>query len=429
MKKNIHNSQFSILLEGRDCIQYSGKITYICKEYIEINLDEKIKKDNFLATTYLHYFDLYNEIHQKSFENVSLIYVEKKEDEIIRFKFEKLTEEEEAFLIEFNYYQNQHPVSLHESNKKDIKFELALNLINPTLQNFVKKSGIRKAFELIKIKLNLHETIISRLDLKRVYIGHEYCERLLPEGNELIKLMEIAKEEDLQITFVLPNFYQSHIEKIQNILNTISEFSEKNNLVTEVVFNNWGTFEIIKNKVNLKPLLGKQLIKYKRDPRFSFEDNNVFSRFQDMFSTGDLQNDSYIEFLVNNNIHNAEIECLPQGIPNDLNRNSPIDLSIHLPFYNTAVSRLCLLGVTDRDPRTLWQYEKECKKACRKYKYVVDFIDPVQNRFSIRNKDTKSYIKGKALFSMIDNWKENFDFEKAYNNNVKRIVFYHEMPY
>ncbi len=424
--KEYYAGRFSIsLIDYKNESNY-GSILYIDPDSIFIEGDnlENITK----GTTYLYYSTFSNEIIQCSFNMIDLDFDKKIDERIYKYKILQLDDEQKIFLANFDKFENQKEKVFHKSNKSEYEFELAFNLINPRLLDLIEKYPIKAVVNKIIKEMNLTSTIFENKSVSRIYIGHEFCERLIPDFRRIELLFEKAKQENLEVTFVTPNLYQRDIEKLKKTLNFIEKILIKNEMDCEIVFNNWGTYELIKNNMFFKLVIGKQLLKYKRDPRIDFNHKNVYTPYQNELAKGDLENIAYRNYLTYKKVNRAEIDTLPQGTPSDLIEENDISYTLHFPFYNSAISRMCVFGVLNREPKTMWEFDAPCKMECRKFRYRIDFTNTTEvkdQKYSFN----KAYMKGKAMFGKINNWEEYFDFDDANQKNVNRIVLYHEMPY
>ncbi|AZR74259.1 hypothetical protein BBF96_13125 [Anoxybacter fermentans] len=421
--------RLSITIKDNKGKEFFGYLEGVSPDYLIIRGISRVKYTPLYTSFILYYFNYSNEIVTQCFKNLILDSPELIGPEIYKLKIKQLTEEQRNFLNNFTFYTKDSIKKIHISNQLDLSFELAFNLVNPKLEDLLNIYAVRDIFEFIKEKMALENTLIGKLKLNRVYYGHEFCPRLLPSTEKLEYILRKVKDEKLELTFVTPTLYQKYERQFEILFDFIDHWGQRHGKVIEVVFNNWGTFQLLKGKKFIKPVLGRLLVKMKRDPRYSYEKNEIFKRCKDNFRYGDLSVHVYQKFLYTQGIEQVEIDCLPQGFPLDLSKGNSIKLHLHFPFYTIAFSRMCLLGVLDRDFKTLHSFQQPCNYNCRDYSYEVDFLDKVRVKEDLGAVRSKSLIKGRGFFSQFHNWKSNFDFALAHNKNINRLIFYHEMPY
>ena len=106
---------------------------------------------------------------------------------------------------------------------------------------------------------------LGRLKLRsdRIYFGNEFCQNLMPTVAALTRYYTWAKKKKKDFTFVTPYLTNDWLAKLKKLLAFLDSQGR-----TEVVFNDWGVFKVIRdNFPNLQPVLGRLLTKQRRDPR------------------------------------------------------------------------------------------------------------------------------------------------------------------
>lgn len=430
MGSKIYESDYrgSVSLTDLDGNRFFGYVEELSIDYIILRLLEEKYCKNILLSMYPHYYDNEGYIKKLCFKDIQISQIANIAKGVYKFKLLNLSEEQKSFLemySKFSYVEK----CIHKSNEGELNFELALNIVNPKIEKLWSHYKIKDIYNSIKEKNNLKDTIFNKLSPSRVYFGNEFCPRLLPTVKQINDVLKKVDKENLELTFLTPTLYQEDTNKFVSIINEIDKYGEEHNKKIEVVFNNWGTFQLMKDKNYIKPVVGRLLSKFKRDPRFSYNTNEIFKECNTDLRLGDLSTEVYKNFLMKNNLNQVEVDCLPQGIPLDLCKEDDIGINLHFPFYVATSSRICLLGSLGRDFNTMFDFKQPCQLECRKYYYDVAFWDQFLLDGDIDAKRIGGIVKDRALFGSINDWKENFDFELAYNRNIKRLVYYHEPPY
>ena len=92
----------------------------------------------------------------------------------------------------------------------------------------LKKTALALYIRSLKGLEELHSS-----QFNRIYFGAEFCESLIPQKNEIIKISEYSSNREVGLTLVTPWCTNKGI----NLLKRIFPLLPKK---TEVVFNDWG---------------------------------------------------------------------------------------------------------------------------------------------------------------------------------------------
>lgn len=250
-----------------------------------------------------------------------------------------------------------------------------------------------------------------------LYFGNEFCQNRIPNLKQLKYCYDFCINNKIKLVFVLPFITNSKVSVVNNLLNFLNSQKEK----PEVVFNDWGTFNLISSYKNLKPVLGRLLNKQRKDPvaQKIFENSQpkmkiikengkqvivqlkqvpktLINYFQHTYlDVPEIQN-----FMIRNNITRYETDLVPWQ--NKLKLTKKISLSVYYPYINISATRYC--GAINLD------YNSKCNKICQKQKIVVG-----EKTF-----DYPYYIIGNAIFykATPDMLKKELKCSK-----INRIVF------
>ncbi|MFH1414964.1 MAG: hypothetical protein ABIH89_02625 [Elusimicrobiota bacterium] len=199
--------------------------------------------------------------------------------------------------------------------------------------------------------------------MSRIYIGDEFCERLLPTGSEIDKLLSLCKEKSMGITLVTPYLTDAGIEKRLDLLQRLQKTTDN----PEIVVNDWGFMEKLAETGNSSRLvLGRLLISQYLSPyhiRFLREKrlhkNRVrrnYCFFPDRFmNLLKVKRVDRIEF----NSLDHYLACQPQ-----LEENG-IKAHIYHPFEYMTVSRYCGYAVKGPDVHSM--ITESCRRECFSY--------------------------------------------------------------
>ncbi|MBN2547420.1 MAG: hypothetical protein JXB50_16570 [Spirochaetes bacterium] len=261
--------------------------------------------------------------------------------------------------------------------------------------------------------------------IERIYFGNETCEWLIPGLDDVQKALKICQKEDYQFTFVTPFITQKGLKKLIPVL----EFLNKQENI-EVVFNDYGMLHLIETQfTNLIPVIGRLLIKMKRDPRFSkcrfsaasiqnLNINNIIDNQTAALQLNSIDNPVYQEFLKGKGVTRLGIDTLPQGINlKELYRNSkpnlkfPID--IYWPWTYVTCSRSCFIRDTAAHSRYHVLTNEPCPLSCKDFECILESDKEMQ----------ETIIRGNTV------WMNSIKlYEYYFNQNFKRLIYQPYIP-
>lgn len=163
-------------------------------------------------------------------------------------------------------------------------------------------------------------------EFSRVYIGAEFCDKLLPTQEELKEFLKSLPKGVIKgITFLTPPIPEEGMMRLKKIFQLLSEYK------AECVVNDVGVLRLLKNFSYITPVLGRTFWRVLRDPRDSFKKFRLLK-----------MNSYFMEMLEEYNIHRLEIDVLPgpkEKIPVSLKK---FRFSFYYPYTFVSTSRFCL---------------------------------------------------------------------------------------
>lgn len=264
---------------------------------------------------------------------------------------------------------------------------------------------------------------LNRLkNFDRIYYGSEFCQNLIPALDNLKIIFSATKRKGKKLTLLTPYVTRYGLEKLEPLF----QYLNKQNSQTEIVFNEWGIFKLIKQDYrNIKPVLGRLLTKQRRDPRtynillnkqkpkmiFNKKTKKTFilipkeipPSLYEHFKGSVINVPIFQEFLLANNIKRVEIDNLAWNMKVEVNKR--IGVSIHLPYAYVTTTRLCgLINLT----------YSTCRTECQKY------------YFSFKNSSSPLpfYIWGNTVFYKSKIPEERYLKERG----IDRIVYNSNTP-
>ena len=283
--------------------------------------------------------------------------------------------------------------------------ELAVSLHDDNLYKMFMELNFKsfKGEYLSQNYIENHE--LFKKDITRVYIGNEFCHNLFPEISLLIKMMERAESKNLNITLCFTYMRDCLIENTEKIINKVYSWCRDHEKYIEIVINDWGMVELLKDKQDyIKISLGVLLNKRKKDPRYMYKKG--YEENKDLMAQNSLNSTTFTNFLKEIGIKRYEYESC--GYRMDIAQGKH---SLHMPFYVTNTSQYCpLYAMCKHQNRGKQELVLNCPKYCRDYVFSYP-------------KHLKMIGRYNSLFAFDDTLlKDKAKLEYYIANGIDRIV-------
>ncbi|MDD5935501.1 MAG: hypothetical protein PUC65_08100 [Clostridiales bacterium] len=247
---------------------------------------------------------------------------------------------------------------------KDVldKFELAISIDHPSAyEQYLNMSLNDFIVEYFKSHhMESHE--LAKKQVNRIYVGNEFCHNLFPEKVQLMRMLEKTKKENLNVTLAFTYMRDEMLEQTQVLLKELYDWCKKNEIVLELVVNDWGMVQLLENMQKYFTLcLGILLNKRRKDPRYPYKSG--YQEHVKQLAQNSLSSVEYRKFLEKWNIKRYEFESCGY-----LMEVSGAHNSIHFPFYQTNTSQYCTLYAkcTTMD-RGKQQLVTKCPRYCEEF--------------------------------------------------------------
>ncbi len=311
----------------------------------------------------------------------------------------------------YNFYNEQKKewfsnLNYNNFNKDNFNnLELAVEINNGELYEKYLLNDINtfKHMYLCENYINEHE--LFKRNISRIYIGNEFCHNLFPSLELLMKMMDKAFNEKINITICFTYMRECYIKKNEEIINSIYKWCVINDKKIEIIINDWGMLKLCRGKEDYFDFnLGILLNKRKKDPRFAYKKG--YEENKKMLAENSLNNEEFRKFLNEYNIKRYEYESCTYKIKIPEGRHS-----MHMPFYITNVSQYCTLYAMcsnlDRGKQVL---VNNCPKYCREYIFAYP-------------KHLKMVGRYNSLFAFDDTLLRNeLELQYYVKNGIDRIV-------
>lgn len=207
---------------------------------------------------------------------------------------------------------------------------------------------------------------VFRKEFERVYIGSEFCHNMVPDKVQLKKIMDICIMESYEITIAFPYLLENEIKKTDELLATIDETAKAHGIRIEIIINDWGMMELVRNYQNLTLVLGRLQNKRKKDPRIEYMWN--YKNNSKLFQRNMLNHSLFIEKMKSMGINRFEVES-------HMLENECIDgkCSLHFPYYQINTSMYCTMY---SECTKLNKFKQNIVYACPKYCDNYVFLYP-----------------------------------------------------
>lgn len=247
--------------------------------------------------------------------------------------------------------------------------------------------------------------------LNRIYFGNEFCQRLIPSSREVDQVMDFADEHALAFSLVTPYVTNEGLEQWSSVIDQVAARNPR----SEVIFNDWGVFRIIRDSAQgLQPVLGRLMTKIKRGPRLMKVIDKLPPDAVKHLQSTNLDVEAYRSFLVHQGITRAELDYPLQDIKTD-GISASMHLSLYIPFVYVTTTRFCLSASCDVPEKKGMVGIFPCKKECQKYTFTLD--NPVMDTSLIRKGNTIFYRNTKIPQS-----------EELKEKKIDRVVIQPEIP-
>jgi hypothetical protein len=211
-----------------------------------------------------------------------------------------------------------------------------------------------------------------------IYYGQETCENLIPTLKHVQQAVEFCKQHEYNFSLVTPYVSPKGMDRLRKLF----EYLNAEEPGTEVVINDFGVMHLLnKEYSNLKPVLGRLLIKMKRDPRFSvsgFEIANVeiknLKRVEEnqreALQGASLELPVYQEFLKSKDVQRVSLDTLSQGMNQKALKKWGFPVDLYWPWTYVTSSRSCAIAAHTQIRKEFHPTDEPCQYQCEKYEFT-----------------------------------------------------------
>jgi hypothetical protein len=269
-------------------------------------------------------------------------------------------------------------------------------------------------------------------DYARIYYGNEFCERLISSPSLLKEVLFYAQKNNLNFTFVTPYVTDLGLKKINSLFELLYRFQNS----CEVVFNDWGVFDLARSEYPAFTLaLGRLLVKQKRGPRLiELLKRKIKARFikdknggkvkqiliqkklplslDDYYKGANISSSTIIhDFLISHGVKRIEMDNVAQGLYLGLPQNK-ISVSLYLPYVYITTTFFCPTAgcaANKNNPLKI----KKCGRECQRYVF----------KLTHKSMPKTIYLKGNTQFYI----NKKLSISSLAKSPVNRIVYFPEL--
>jgi hypothetical protein len=244
----------------------------------------------------------------------------------------------------------------------------------------------------IKVKISvqtdnlklLQEAVESGCDSVR--FGSEFCMYNMPSLDNLERAYEIVHGGGKEFTYVTPRLSNNGIEMLRKQLALLNKRGE-----VDIVFNDMGALNIIGNYQNLRPHLGRLLVRVPaRSPWIdrAMVDEGLFAwrLSKKIFSSTSLNYPLTIEFFQNHyNVRDVDVDWIPRVFPSfDFLAKRGFNIHVHFHLVPVTFTRKCHTARFLGEERV-----EECSKPC------------LEKAFLLKKSSLELFLHGNAVFNLV----------------------------
>ncbi len=222
----------------------------------------------------------------------------------------------------------------------------------------------------------------------RIYVGDEFCIHRMVDPEGLETYVRMARARSWALTLLTPPITDEGLERCAPLFKRL----EDPLLKAEVVVNDWGTLEYVKEKIpSVEVSLGRLLNKGFKDPRLP--DAAALSRLSE--ETADLLNRCTFDFvgfqeaMVRRGVRRLERDLLPHGTPR-WQIPEGLGTSVYFPFGYVTTGRICRLASLKGRAKQKFSIKDRCPQVCR----------DVSLRLKDESRDLELLEEGNAVFTL-----------------------------
>ncbi len=233
--------------------------------------------------------------------------------------------------------------------------------------------------------------VAGRVRPRRAYVGNEFCQHLIPLHESFSKVCRSLQERGLAITFLTPPVTDAGLNKLRPLFAWLAAQAGG----TEVVFNDWGTLQVLHEEFGaLRPVRGRLLNKTMRDPRVTplYDAPDAPEGIRASMQPDGLETPSLQQLLRRYRVETVELDISYQDSALDL-RRLPFQVASYFPYGFVTTGRQCMVGALHLEESERFRPTQRCQRECRSYLTEHRFVGT-----TLPTDGTAFYQRGNTFF-------------------------------
>lgn len=225
-------------------------------------------------------------------------------------------------------------------------FEVAISLTDPRV--LASPAELRSSRAVAALSPLLAETSFSR-----VYLGNEFCEKLMLSPGRLREALRRAADLGLRASLLTPMVTDGGLVRLLPLFDALAP-------ETEVIVNDWGVLLLLRQRFpHLEPVAGRLLAKQIKDPRLSSPDWTRLAP-HGLFAPG------FRDLLLSFEVRRMEIDLPPYLDPSHV-RSEDIRITAHAPYGYCSKGWICRIGSLSLSKPSKFAPGHSCRLECLTY--------------------------------------------------------------
>jgi hypothetical protein len=306
------------------------------------------------------------------------------------------------------------------------KMEIALNIsrieflkfldLTETVSSDEATSIGKMEFELFRSWVEQLQTIFGNFSFDGVYLGSEFCERLMPSAEKIREVISECELRNMFFSLVTPFVSYLGIDRIKQLIPILEEYAKRKKSKSEIVVNDFGVLHVLQeHREWIAPVIGRGLHKMKRDPcTEKLLDKPELVGFLRTIRCSGLTTMPYQAILKKQGCARVELDPLEQGYGMNV-EDVGFCASLHLPYQYITAGRYCLAGSLNLSPEKKFTVDRSCQQECGQ----------LVTRLEHEQVDRPVFRRGNAVYAAF----RHFDLKKAIDDaGISRIVLAPGIP-
>ncbi|HAK55488.1 MAG: hypothetical protein QF463_10920 [Vicinamibacterales bacterium] len=288
------------------------------------------------------------------------------------------------------------------------------------------------------------DELFGPIQVTRVYLGNEFCERLIPSAQLLERAHTAAAERGLALTLLTPYVTDDGIDRLRPLLSRLEGLAGLAPFApvagrgdgAEVVVNDWGVLRLLRREFpTLTPVLGRLLHKTLRDPlATAYYDGHpqLPPPAHAALRQSNLTVPAYRTFLDRFGIRMVEMDDVgfghAEGQARDVDLEPlPVAAGLHMPYGFVATGRVCLFASLGRPKAEKFIAARECALECQRH-FAEFAANGHPDAAPVPGGPVRMFHRGNTVFYSRAADRLRTTLADAESRGVERVIYQPQLP-